>query len=160
MVQDGYLVEFCQLSLTKPALHSFWYLYNYSIFARYMKKAVAIILAVLYLGVTSGFAVNIHYCMGKIAEVKFNDLDKSGCVCKSEKPMPCCNHEFHLFKVNDAHQQATETIAPPVTVAEVLHIYSLFSQDILQRESNIHFNSSLLLFSPPDIYLVNQVFRI
>lgn len=98
--------------------------------------------------------------MGKIADVKFNNLDKSGCVCKSEKPMPCCNHELHLLKVNDAHQQAPETITPPATVAGVLHIYSLFSQDILQKENNIHFNSFTLLFSPPDIYLVNQVFRI
>jgi len=45
-----------------------------------MKKFAIGILAILYMGVSSGIAMEIHYCMGKKAGVEFygSSTDKCG----------------------------------------------------------------------------------
>lgn len=64
-----------------------------------MKKYLLVILTILYVGVSSGIALNIHHCMGKLVEVDLwlTDICPS---CKEKKQSPhCCSTETQLIKM-------------------------------------------------------------
>ncbi|RBL92335.1 HYC_CC_PP family protein [Chitinophaga flava] len=74
-----------------------------------MKRFLAIFFAVLYTLLTSGFTVNVHYCMGKLASVKLqSDSDKDQCKrCgRPVKSMDCCKNEVKFCKVTTSHEAA------------------------------------------------------
>lgn len=73
-----------------------------------MKRFFAILFAILYVTLTSGFAVNVHYCMGKLASVEWLDTPADFCQqChKPSKGMDCCKNEFKFCKVTASHQAA------------------------------------------------------
>ena len=127
-----------------------------------MKKTVALILAFMYLGLTSGLAVNIHYCMGKIADVQLDAYKDTSCKCgNTKKPMPCCNHQYEVVKVNDAHQQVTGDMSiktPEIKLHTFHNLMTLLSAPQSQQEVNVAHTPPLL--SPPEIYIEHCVFRI
>lgn len=128
---------------------------------RSMKKTVALILAFMYLGLTSGLAVNIHYCMGKIADVQLDAYKETSCECGKGKKMPCCNHQYEVLKVNDAHQQVTADISiktPEIILHTFDNLMTLLSLQQIQQEVNS--TSPPLLLSSPHIYINNCTFRI
>ena len=71
-----------------------------------MKRSIAILLAILYVTLTSGVAVNVHYCMGKLASVEWQEGPSEMChKCgKAVKGMDCCKDEFKFCKVTESHQ--------------------------------------------------------
>lgn len=73
-----------------------------------MKRFFAIFFAILYTTLTSGFAVNVHYCMGKLASVALQEApaDYCGKCSKPVKGMDCCKDEFKFCKVTESHQAA------------------------------------------------------
>ncbi|HVI45656.1 MAG TPA: hypothetical protein VM802_12335 [Chitinophaga sp.] len=73
-----------------------------------MKRFLAIFFAMLYTLLTSGFSVNMHYCMGKLASVKLQSApaDMCGKCGKPTKGMDCCKNEFRFCKVTETHQAA------------------------------------------------------
>lgn len=111
-----------------------------------MKKLFVAILAVLYLGVSSGATLHMHYCMGKLLGVSLVEKQSNKCgKCGMEKtaaPLSkCCKDEHKLVKLGDDHMvsafvqllQAPAIALPapvyPVTAPEtiitpVLHAYS------------------------------------
>ena len=126
-----------------------------------MKKTVAFILAFMYLGLTSGLAVNIHYCMGKIADVRLDNYKETSCKCDKKTAMPCCNHQYELVKINDAHQQVAADYSfktPEITLHTFDNLMAILSLPQTQQEVNVAHAPPLL--SPPDIYIQNCVFRI
>lgn len=81
-----------------------------------MKKTTAILLAILYTAITSGFTVNVHYCMGKLASVKLlspatKECGKCG---KTDQSNSCCKDELKFCKVAVSHQaaKAQQPLAP------------------------------------------------
>jgi hypothetical protein len=74
-----------------------------------MKRFITILLAFLYITLTSGFTVNAHYCMGKLASVNFKSQADDVCnMCsKSGKKGKCCKDEYKYCKVDvSSHQVA------------------------------------------------------
>lgn len=70
-----------------------------------MKKIAIALIAVIYMGISSGIAMEIHYCMGKKAGVEFygNKEDKCGkCGMKDNKD--CCSDEHKFIKLTDSHK--------------------------------------------------------
>ncbi|QEC69905.1 hypothetical protein FRZ67_22360 [Panacibacter ginsenosidivorans] len=99
--------------------------------------------------------------MGKIAEVQLDNYQEKSCKCESKTPMPCCNHQYELLKVNDAHQQAVADIsikAPEINLHTFDNLMARLTLSQIQREVNVAHAPPLL--SPPDIYIQNCVFRI
>ena len=84
-----------------------------------MKKIIVAIIAFLYLGVSSGVAMEIHYCMGKKAGVEFygNDNDKCGKCGMTEKKSGCCNDEHKFYKLNDSHKNVSNDLSFEIPVA-------------------------------------------
>ncbi|MBO9730820.1 MAG: hypothetical protein J7623_19425 [Chitinophaga sp.] len=73
-----------------------------------MKRFFAILFAVLYTTLTSGFTINVHYCMGKLAGIDLQETEAHECrICKMPaKGMDCCKDESKFCKVTESHQAA------------------------------------------------------
>lgn len=77
-----------------------------------MKKFVTAILAILYIGTSSGATVHMHYCMGKLADWGLSHSKSKTCSkCGMEKTENsdngCCKDEHKFFK-DDSAQKITE----------------------------------------------------
>ena len=125
-----------------------------------MKKIVVCILAFLYLGITTGLAVNIQYCMGKISEIKFDNIRDNGCKCKSKTTMPCCGHEYLLIKVSDAHQLVDNEVNFHTPEIQVHSFNNFMLAACNQYVANASTSAYAPPLSPPDICIKNCVFRI
>ena len=65
-----------------------------------MRRFLLFILAVLYLGVSSGFALNYHYCMGKLAEVSLQYLDTCPSCGEAGTSHKCCSTKTEYVKLS------------------------------------------------------------
>ena len=78
-----------------------------------MKKILTAILAVLYLGTSTGATIHMHYCMGELADWglghnKSKTCGKCGMKKSEEKDNGCCKDE-HKFIKSDTDQKVAET---------------------------------------------------
>lgn len=69
-----------------------------------MKKIIVTIFAFLYLAVSSGATVHLHYCMGKLVKWElFHKKDNGKCskcgMAKSSSKDGCCKDENKLVKI-------------------------------------------------------------
>lgn len=131
-----------------------------------MKKLLAILIAFFYLAITSGFTVNVHYCMGKVSSVKLHNTDDDACG-KCGKPGAkggnCCKDVHKFLKVDNSHQAAKMLAADgPVTMDLSLPVavLQLPSPMLLQASSfNYHLHAPPLTPQRP-IFLRYCVFLI
>jgi len=123
-------------------------------------------IAVFYLAATSGMVINVHYCMGKISSISFNEeADHNDGACgkcgmvKAENH--CCKDEVAKGKLNESHQ--TSVVAFELAAASaVTPIRMTVLSDPEQGQSRIPIVD---YFSPPPrvlnrVYLDVNVFRI
>jgi hypothetical protein len=128
-----------------------------------MKKAWVTILLLIYFTVSSGFVVNLHYCMGDFAGVELgapNDKECGKCGMAVQKKAGCCHDEVKVVKV--AQEQPAATFAQfHFGVAKALPVHAqnpyLALKPIAQHRFAPAHGPPL---SGPDIYLSNCVFRI
>ncbi len=123
-------------------------------------------MAMFYLTVSSGLAMNIHYCMGKISSVTFgheadhNDGSCSKCgMSKTENH--CCTDETQFVKLTDDQQVLQKSTFAFFTSVEVPY------SDVSLNESmqGLSAEPYTSYFSPPPptlnkVYLAVNVFRI
>lgn len=72
-----------------------------------MKKLIITLVAVFYLGVSSGATVHLHYCMGQLVEwglVSKNPDKCSKCGMKTGSTKDCCKNEHRQFKIESAQK--------------------------------------------------------
>ncbi len=128
-----------------------------------MKKFIVAILAFLYLGVSSGIAMEIHYCMGKKAGVELfgNDNDKCGKCGMKEKKGGCCSDEHKFYKLNDSHKNVSNDVSfetPVVFIENPLPLLQFpFINDPLTNELQNH---SPPIYTGPSACILNCVFRL
>ena len=77
-----------------------------------MKKIYIGILAIIYMAVSSGIAMEIHYCMGQKAGVEFygSSSDRCGKCGMKDTKTGCCHDEHKFYKLNDSHKTASNDI--------------------------------------------------
>jgi hypothetical protein len=127
-----------------------------------MKKVFFAILSLVYLAVSSGAALNIHYCMGRVTQVAYRFTNSRVCDrCGMANKKGCCHNEFKFVKLTDDQQKAKADIA----LAAVHAILPATGGSQLQPEQGITIDPSMEYNSPPDkrvtsIYLHDSVFRI
>jgi hypothetical protein len=131
-----------------------------------MKKILAISVACMYLAITSGLVLQIHYCMGRQvgSSVKFAEAETHACSkCGMQNAKnKCCHDEVKFIKLQDVHKQVTADyqLTPPVAIVQEFNLIN--PQLHLTADTAEVCNNS-----PPDddtgqpsIFLLNGVFRI
>ncbi len=128
-----------------------------------MKKFLLAILAIVYLGVSSGIAMNIHYCMGKISSVDIyhKTHDKCGSCGMKSSNCGCCKDEFKVFKLKDSHKLISNDIKFFASVATIDNCKSIFDSILPSTEIVSFYNNH----SPPasqgiSLCILNSVFLI
>jgi len=132
-----------------------------------MKRFLTTILALLYLGTSSGTSVHLHYCMGKLADLNLEHKESKICSgCGMEKndggDDGCCKDE-HQFKKNSAEQKIVESFFYLVELIGTAVIPSYNELNDLQFSSITEENP--ISHAPPRsrpvaVYLLNRTFRI
>ena len=127
-----------------------------------MKKGLIFLLAIIYITLTSGIVVNIHYCMGRVAGVTYGAEAEHRCdKCGMEQKKGCCGTEHKLVKADSDHIFA-KSISAPLTFAALAP--NAFPADQFSFTfSAEHFTARY--HSPPDfrsnhLAVYNSVFRI
>src|SRR5258706_13640871 len=115
-----------------------------------MKKILAIVVSCIYLAITSGLVLQIHYCMGRQigSSVKFAEAGTHACSkCGMQNAKnKCCHDEVKFIKLQqDAHKQVTTDyqVTPPAAIEQEFNLIDPF----------LHFNSEVKGISnnsPPD----------
>lgn len=94
-----------------------------------MKKLTVAILAFVYLAISSGIALEIHYCMGEQAGVELYGTgdDKCGRCGMTDTKTGCCHDEYKLYKLEDSHKSVSNDIsisAPETLLADHHFLYN------------------------------------
>jgi hypothetical protein len=81
-----------------------------------MKKLLTLILAILYMASSTGATFHMHYCMGKLVEVKLwhkeaPKCSKCGAEPKSACAKKCCKDEHKTVKL-EKDQRTAENVLP------------------------------------------------
>ncbi len=128
-----------------------------------MKKIYIGILAVLYLAVSSGVALELHYCMGDKAGVDFygSSSDTCGKCGMSEKDSGCCHDDFKFYKISDSHKIVTNDINLAASELALVNNHFVYNWQTPENSALISTNNH----SPPDYTgpsanILNCVFRI
>lgn len=96
-----------------------------------MKKLLVTILAVVYITVSSGATINMHYCMGKLMTVDMKQEQKGSCgTCGMEKAghKGCCKDEQKKLQI-EKDQKISESSFQFLAVVSDISVpaYSYFS---------------------------------
>lgn len=132
-----------------------------------MKKVLTLILAIFYMGTSTGATFHMHYCMGKLVNVqlwhkedtkKCNNCEKKeGKTCSRD----CCKDEHKTVKLEKDQKASDTTIHLAQQVAIVTILYN-----ILPREHTIsQVEAYPVSISPPRSskvhpHIFNCLFRI
>lgn len=132
-----------------------------------MKRFLALILTLLYLGSSTGAVIHVHYCMGKLSSWSWKDPKNRSCeVCgmPKQKSHGCCKDVQEQIKVSKDHQAPLNDYGLGQFMAT-----QVFYAPVSYETTLIHPGSPALAFtatsSPPGkengtVFLRNCVFRI
>ncbi len=130
---------------------------------RLMKKGLSIILLLIYFTVSTGFTVNLHYCMDEIQSWELGTIDDEKCdLCGMDtQDSGCCRDEERVLKLQ---QDVFKTPAIAYNFSLPILISHTTSYLLLPFQ-NVKTADQYLSHSPPlinkqDTYLENCVFRI
>ena len=128
-----------------------------------MKKIIVAILALLYIFVSSGIAMQIHYCMGKKAGVDFyaSGNDKCGKCGMKAKHGGCCNDEHKFYKLNDSHKTVSNDLSFETPVVEVFNSFPAYNSSIINdAAARAVQNHSPPNYTRPSACIMNCIFRL
>lgn len=128
-----------------------------------MKKFFLAILTMMYMTVTSGIAMEIHYCMGKKAGMDFygNATDKCGSCGMTENKSGCCHDEHQFYKLSDWHKNITNDINFSAIEIAVANEYPFYSWQLPAFAANaVSNNHSPPECTRPSACVLNCTFRL
>jgi len=98
-----------------------------------MKRISAISFSVVYLLLTAGLTMNIHYCLGEIESVSIIPVADNCCCGENGVDMGCCGNETMIFQFSPADQlvQSDNPVfkAPLLEIIEIASIRSIDHED-------------------------------
>lgn len=128
-----------------------------------MKKIFTGILALVYMAVSSGIAVELHYCMGDRAgmELYGSASDTCGKCGMTEKDTGCCHDEFKFYKISDSHKTVSNEINFTATSFTTVNDYALFTWQMPDNTVLTAVNNhSPPGYTAPSARIMNCVFRL
>lgn len=92
-----------------------------------MRKCIVIILTFVYLAFTAGVTLQRHYCMNRLASLRFSSHTEDRCgycgMDKSERGNACCRDENTIYKITDDQQPGPVFLSLVHTEIPVLQEY-------------------------------------
>jgi hypothetical protein len=127
-----------------------------------MKKILLSLLAVLYLGISSGIAMDIHYCMGKVSQVDLYGKDNSNCAkCNTAEKKSCCGEKYKFYKLSAAHNTVFNNISFASTSLAIISEYPLYNwQCLIGIAHKGVTNNSPPIYIRRSARIMNCIFRI
>lgn len=133
-----------------------------------VRKLLTTILAFLYLGISAGATVHLHYCMGKFVNVSFSNTARGICsncgMQKHSKDNDCCRDVKVAAKITDSQHplRFVPDAGKPFDIAPV-PFYPAAANDSFPEKNNARNTTGI--HSPPaennpPLYLRHRVFRI
>ncbi len=118
----------------------------------FVRRFLAFILILLYIGVSTGVAINYHYCMNKLAEVSLVMTDQhdscSNCGTDESKD-GCCSDEVRAMRIS-IDQNLTERISLNSSFMYVVAVLYDMQSLLLAKEVSSE-SVSQFSFYPPDL---------
>lgn len=118
----------------------------------------------MYMTVSSGIAMEIHYCMGKHsgADLYGTSSGKCGrCGMKEQKKSGCCHDDHKFYKLEDSHKKSVNDHSFQIGEMAVENKYPVFNWLIPEeRITTLLKNHSPPLFIKPPARIFHGVFRI
>lgn len=108
-----------------------------------MKRAGLILFAFFYLIMSSGFAVNVHYCGGEFESVSMMKANDNSCCGMDMTDMDCCKTHSVIHEASDNTSPASVKL-PPVSD------FNLFCSEV--PSFSINFNSPSLTQGSSYVY--------
>ena len=130
-----------------------------------MKKIFILVISLLYLSMSTGIALNIHYCMNRVASVSLHtgEQDEDACgTCGMDKTdSHCCKDVTKVVKLSDNHQPSKIVFASLSLPADL----NISNTDLILPEQGLSAIPHLTYWPPPprelnQLYLAYSVFRI
>ena len=127
-----------------------------------MKKIIVAFLAILYMGSSSGIAMDIHFCMGKESGVEFYGADNSKCnKCGMTAKKGCCHDKHQFYKLKDAHKTVSNDVDFGTADVAILPNYTAYNWVLTGTAADKKVqNLSPPNYSKPSICIMNCIFRI
>ncbi len=141
-----------------PASHLLYLCYLYSV-----KKLFLSILTLMYMMMSSGIAMDIHYCMGKRAGVDFYSTGNDKCrrCGMKEKKSGCCHDELQFHKLEDSHKNVYNNISFDAAELAIVTEYPIYDwQLITGHVNNVDQNNSPPGKAGRSCCILNCVFRL
>lgn len=128
-----------------------------------MKKAGIFILALFYFMVASGFAINAHYCSGKLKNLSLSHKNEDCCCGSKKKARGCCKEKMIMCKITDNQTTTAKAVVPDVSTKQVSVLYVLIPFLTYQPLASFYLvpedSPPPCLYSDP-VFLLNRNFRI
>jgi hypothetical protein len=126
-----------------------------------MKRLLTFIIAIAYFCISSGFVMNVHYCMGKVSKVNIEITPSKMCGCGKKQTKGCCKTESKLYKITDNHQASYADVAviSPYHILPNFYNYTYNAVAVSTTKDTYSSHAPPILRSQP-IYILNCVFRI
>lgn len=128
-----------------------------------MKKIYIGILALVYMAVSSGIALELHYCMGDKAGIELYGSSSATCgKCgMTEKDTGCCHDEFKFYKIGDSHKIVSNDIKFATTSVAIVRDFNIYNWQMPDNTAlTAVYNNSPPGNTEPSACIMNCVFRI
>ena len=129
-----------------------------------MKKYIFILFAMFYLIVTSGMALNIHYCGGKIKSISFFHKDnEKGCCGTKKKSKGCCKDKKSFIKLKDTYKAGDSVVLKQNNFDSfnaIIPIQLLYKNAFVVVENyTLNYHAPPVIYDNP-LYLKNRILLI
>ncbi|MFM7711088.1 MAG: HYC_CC_PP family protein [Ferruginibacter sp.] len=129
-----------------------------------MKKVLLSVFTLFYLLVSTGFTVDLHYCMGHFVGVDFHNNENEACdrCGMTEKNNGCCHDETAYFKLPQGHTTLTQFHTPAFSADVIMPTIQQWPASINWPIISTHV-FRLIDLPPPDgppLFILHGVFLI
>ena len=117
-----------------------------------MKRLVTLFIALIYLGMSTGFVMNSHYCMGKLSSIELGRSEVKKCICGMRidraKKSNCCHSKLDVVKLQEAHKTAPSVLFQFSVMEAVVPQFCLRAVEY----TNIYNKDNYLKKLPPNLH--------
>ncbi|PBQ32772.1 hypothetical protein CNR22_13645 [Sphingobacteriaceae bacterium] len=128
-----------------------------------MKKTGIVLLSLFYFLVACGFAVNFHFCAGKLKSISLFQSKEDGCCGNKKKSKGCCKEKTVVYKIKDSHKAVSNPIVPNEIVKDFHSWYTSLDFTVNRPSLELHAlpdcNAPPFAYPEP-VYLLNRNLRI